>query len=418
MTRKVDDAIEYQILYLPKSSSANDFTVFEWLEDVTQVWERFLNTLESQHADVSIFKKGPFVTFGILNKTIQSRMSSEANDVNISGVLKCDSSSGKPSVANYKTYLGVLTSDSNNDWIPNAFSNEEIPYYYSQHVSEDSVYWVDGRTGVSTWTHPLYQKYHDMLARARIEKPLSDFKSLTHFQLCFLMDCGGHFETIDNIMEVARIFGIKLTQEPFLFHLMKLCLNFYAITSKKDRNSIRCVDDILIQMDRRRREVNSLREEVETIKKSTNDMSICVECSLSQASIKCSDCNDIFCAECFGRIHSSGSRRFSHKKLVVEISRCSECQSSFALFQCVHCFDIYCVGCLSRYHMRGGRRNHIHIILRNPHRKGLVDFKSSVLLEQAMSPWVKIDDPQGLPTYTNLITNESRRDIPLTVINE
>ena len=421
MTRKSGDSIEYQILYLPKSSSAEDFTVFEWSDNILDVWDKLVAVLETQHADMLVFKKGPWAVFGITSRVIQSRVASDGSAPLVTGVLKCDSRTGVPTVASYREYMSFRPEDSEYEWILENILNDETPYCFSQHVSESSIYWVDCRTGVSTWAHPLYQKYASMLVRARIRKPLSDAKSIMHFQLEFLVDsASSHLETIENVLDAARIFKIKITQEPYLVHPLLSCVRFYSVLSRPLDLSTRPVEDTLAAIERKRRDVTVLQKEVSRIKTAAVTDTSCIECTKSKAAmIHCSDCEDLFCEQCYENIHASGSRKNSHVRTVVELALCSECTLTVSMFHCVNCGDVYCARCLEKIHMRGGRRNHVQVVLRRP---GIQNCSSSgeksiLLLDQAMSPWIQLTDGDGLVTNYNLVTNESRRDSPLAVIN-
>lgn len=48
------------------------------------------------------------------------------------------------------------------------------------------LYWVDGRTQESTWKHPHYDKYRQMLQVCRKQKILPHWKSIMAFQIEFL----------------------------------------------------------------------------------------------------------------------------------------------------------------------------------------------------------------------------------------
>ena len=419
MTRQTGEIIEYQILYLPKSSSAEDFTVFDWAGDILKVWDQLTATLVPQNRDMSTFKKGPWSVFGITNKTIQSRIASENAATVVTGILRCPSDSAAPSSENFKDYLNFQPSDFPFEWIITAMMNEAIPYYYSQHVSDGCVYWVDGRTGLSTWAHPWYGKYLGILKSARRTKPLSDWKSVAHFQLRCLIDSipdSAPIESLDNITEVARVFGVNLQEEPYLVHLMKAALRYYALVEKQSA-SLKTVEDFRIQIDRRRREVKLLTNSVATLKKTADSLSTCVECETARATVHCADCEDYFCAACFDKIHASGSRKLSHSKTIVEMTLCAECCSQIAGVHCVNCFDLFCTVCFEKLHSRGGRRNHTAVVTRRDSAGAASNPQATQTLARAQSPWIQLVDEEGVGVYTNVVTHESRRDRPLAVIN-
>merc|ERR1719160_2090552 len=87
--------------------------------------------------------------------------------------------------------------------------------------------------------------------------------------------------------------------------------------------------------------------------------------------------------------------------------------------------------------MRGDRRNHVPIILRSYNQETVsapsnstfnygnihpaevaVGSASAQMLAKALSPWLRFEDESQIPIFYNIHTEETRRDLPLAVINE
>lgn len=58
MTREGSFGPEFQIIYLPKSAVAEDFTLFEWNPNIAELWDQLLTVLETQDRDMSMFASG------------------------------------------------------------------------------------------------------------------------------------------------------------------------------------------------------------------------------------------------------------------------------------------------------------------------------------------------------------------------
>ena len=412
MTRQMDEAIEYQFLYLPKSSSVDNLTLLPWSEDAHTAWSHMremVRTLEDR--DLSFFDSDPWCTFGITNKTVQSRIRADKSTTVVTGILRCSpENSNESSRDQFREYLKFTPQDAGYEWIIDAIMQEAIPHYFSRHVSEGSVYWVDGRTGLSTWAHPLYDKYSSMLKKARELRPLSDAKSMIEFQLKCLAPQPE--ESLENMHEIARILGIKLKEEPFLVPVVRGLLGHVRLVSSFV--SLQTVDDVKYLIAQKRSEFASLERTVALQSAKT----ACVECEKERASIHCSDCGDLFCGACFECIHSSGSRKYSHKRTEIERFECCDCAgSAVATFFCPNCKDHYCEICFEQMHSRGGRRNHVSVIVKTGSTLVPQESLNRRRVDKMKSVWIRLCDAAGT-AYCNLETLESRRDLPLALVND
>lgn len=437
MTRQGTFGPEFQIVYLPKSPVPEDFTMFEWNANVAEIWDQFLTVIEGKEdRDMRLFNQGPWRTFGVTRDEVQIALKHGVDQKTVvDGILYC-ADGVAPNLQEHMRYIGFdPATDGNFVWICQAFKDEQKPPNYFQYVKDGMVYWVEATTQEATWKHPLYEKYQRMLQVARFQKPLPHWKSIMAFRIEFLLgqvftwecEATGEYpvvETVDNVIEMARIFGVDIKNEPYLVHVLKRALRHYS-TVVKEKRKVTHVEDFRALMQRYRDLVGQFEMAREIEAKKMQKMKVCVQCDEKDAVLFCDQCKDFFCQECFDRLHSRG-RRQTHRRTWVEMGLCAECQESVALFHCVQCADLYCRDCYHEWHVRGGRRNHIPIILRsfNSQTHTLAEATSAMgtgsgkILGQARSPWFAFSDENNVKLYYNILTGESRRDMPLATINE
>jgi len=432
---------EFQIIYLPKSPVPEDFTMFEWNANIAEIWDQFLKVVEGhEDRDLRLFNQGPWRTFGVTRDEVQIALKQGTdNKTIIDGILYCQDNQA-PNLQEHMRYLGFdPATDENYIWICEAFRSEPKPPQFFQYVKDNMVYWVDATTAEPTWKHPHYDKYKQMLHAARNQRPVGHWKSVMAFRIEYLLSGiftweveesvqnGGEYplvETVENVLEMERIFDINIKNEPYLVHVLKRALRHYG-NAVKEKRKVKDVEDFRNLMQRYRDVVSQFENMRDEEAKRVGKMKICVQCNEKDAVLFCDQCKDFFCQGCFDRLHASG-RRKTHRRTWVEMGMCSECQESIALFHCVQCADLYCRDCYQDWHVRGGRRNHIPIVLRsfNSQTNKIADATpamgtgSAKVLAQARSPWFIFKDENNVNLYYNFHTQESRRDMPLAVINE
>jgi hypothetical protein len=436
MTRKGHFGPEFQIVYLPKSAVQEDFTIFEWNSNIAEIWNQFLTVVEGKDdkddRDMSLFNQGPWRTFGVTRDEVQIALKQGVDETtNIEGILYC--ADGQiPSLEEHLRYLGFdPTTDEHFIWIFQAFKDEPKPSYMYQYVKDCMVYWVDGRDQIATWKHPWYEKYKRMLHTARVKKVLPHWKEIMAFRIEFLLtqlfteeNENPHVETVENVIEMSRIFGVDIKNEPYLVHVLRRALRHYGDAVREQRK-VKDVEDFRNLMQRYRDLVEQFERANDEERKRVAEQKVCVECDTKDAVMFCDQCRDFFCEGCFNRLHSKG-RRQNHLRTWVEMGTCAECTESIALFHCVQCADLYCRDCYQEWHVRGGRRNHIPIVLRSFNSqtdklavaKPLLGTGCARILSQARSPWFSFSDENNVKLYYDIIEGQSRRDMPLAIINE
>lgn len=439
MTRQGTFGPEFQIVYLPKSPVPEDFTLFEWNPNIAEIWDQFLTVIEGKEdRDMRLFNQGPWRTFGVTRDEVQIALKQGVDQKTVvDGILYCKDGNS-PDLQEHMRYLGFdPATDENYVWVCSAFKDEPKPSNFHQYVKDGRVFWVDAVTQEATWKHPHYDKYRKMLQVARNQKPVAHWKSIMAFRIEFLLsniitwecEATGEYplvETVENVIEMGRIFGVDIKEEPYQVHVIKRALRHYG-NAVKEKRKVKDVEDFRNLMQRYRDLVGQFEAARQEEIKRVRDMKVCVQCDEKDAKdavLFCDQCKDFFCKGCFDRLHSRG-RRQNHRRTWVEMGMCAECQETIALFHCVQCADLYCRDCYQDWHIRGGRRNHIPIILRsfNSQTHALPDATPAMgtgaakVVSQARSHWFSFVDENGVKLYYNFLTGESRRDMPLAVIN-
>lgn len=231
-------------------------------------------------------------------------------------------------------------------------------------------------------------------------------------------------ETVENVIEMARIFGVDIKAEPYLVHVLQRALRHYG-RAVQEKRRVKDVEDFRNLMQRYRDLVGQFEAAKDEEAKRVMKLKVCVQCDEKDAVLFCDQCRDFLCQGCFNRLHARG-RRQSHRRTWVEMGMCAECQESIALFHCVQCADLYCRDCFQEWHIRGGRRNHIPIVLRSfnsqthriPAATPAMGTGAAKIIAQARSSWFCFVDENNVKLYHNIQTGESRRDMPMAVINE
>merc|ERR1719197_1562438 len=114
-------------------------------------------------------------------------------------------------------------------------------------------------------------------------------------------------ETVENVMEMARIFSVDIRNEPYLVHVLQRALRHYANVVREKRkvkdvedfwNMILRYKDIVAQFEQSSREEEKLMRQKQK----------CVQCEDTRAVLFCDQCKDYFCQGCYDRLHARGRR--------------------------------------------------------------------------------------------------------------
>merc|ERR1719213_59597 len=85
-------------------------------------------------------------------------------------------------------------------------------------------------------------------------------------------------ETVENVLEMARIFGIDVKIEPYLVHVLKRALRHYG-NVVKDKRKVKYVEDFRMLMQRYCDIVSQFERTRDEESRKILQMKVCVHCS-------------------------------------------------------------------------------------------------------------------------------------------
>ena len=388
-TRLADHRVEFQICLTPKVA---DRTVLDWSRDLDHLFNDMIVFCDSHKLLRNLpqsVRKDPNKFFGIFHPQVQARVSdpplSAPNFPQASGVLAC-SNGVSPTLSELKTYMGLHpTRDANLDWLVQEMLCDPLPPGYTQHVSRNSTYWTVHPSDESTWKHPHFDKYSHYIKCAR------NFDS--DDRVLFQLDNRPPDTGITGLIEIARIYKVRLDQEPFLVHAFS------------DPDSI----------DWTNQRIKTARQTFENVYRLYRSIHapVCSECDKDWPAQFCFDCDDYFCEECFTSIHDSG-KRITHRRLPFRSPICSECTHSSSSVLCTNCSDSYCFLCFKHIHARGGRRYHVPVVLLDMSSNTTCDYSNNIKEKYSTmkSPWIVYNG-----VYYNVENNFEHSSIPPSHLN-
>merc|ERR1712112_714529 len=71
---------------------------------------------------------------------------------------------------------------------------------------------------------------------------------------------------------------------------------------------------------------------------------VCNECEKKSALVRCQDCVELFCYECYKDTHACGKRK-RHCVRLPTTTFCHDCDEREAAYMCQECEDLVCTKC-------------------------------------------------------------------------
>lgn len=255
--------------------------------------------------------------------------------------------------------------------------------------------------------------------------------------------------TPDIVEKVALLLEVDTRSEVFLARVIKQTLEAYV---DKQFNLGTILQDLEKPFEVFRK-MRALQTKVDVIRK-PDTITMCQECEEKSACVRCHQCRDFFCQDCFNATHATGKRRghiindveqlvcaacdhmvatsqciqcgifycdqcfvtthasrpelHNHLKRIINGLVCLECEHYNASVLCEDCVDLFCTECFIKLHRKGKRRQHVHLTLDNTgqvYRGGFLvpPEEAQVLTDRARStaesgPYVPFKD-DNLNTY-------------------
>merc|ERR1712093_473004 len=270
--------------------------------------------------------------------------------------------------------------------------------------------------------------------------------------------------TPEIIEKLAVLLKVDTADEFFLVRCLKQSLEAYV---EKRFHGGTLVQDMMEPLDFLRR-VRKQQVKVDVIK-TPDHIIMCQECEAKSAVVKCEQCKDYFCQDCFNATHSTGKRRAhltsdveqlvcaayddrvatcqcvqcglfysdqgfedihayrpelrNHLKRVINGLVCLECEHFNASVLCEDCVDLFCTECFIKPHRKGKRRQHVHLTIDNTgqiFRGGFLvpPEEAQVLTDRARStvetgPWVPFRDDDLKVFWYHLLDKVSIEQSPV-----
>lgn len=358
-------------------------------------------------------------------------------------------------------------------WIAEEASKEIPPDEWRELVNEqgETMYYNQEDRRLQK-VHPIIEKYGEIYHKQRsytkqmVRGELSDGSVKGDAKHAAIMGDvmaratkGIPVTTPDIVEGVCQLLGIDTKSEYFLVRAVKQTIEAY-VERKFDLSTL--LQDLAEPIECLR-QIRTKQNQVDVIRK-PDKIIMCTECEKKSAIVKCEQCKDFFCQECFNQTHKTGKRRahitsdveqlvcaafddrvatcqcvqcglfFSdqgfryvhafdasqpqlrnHLKRVINGLVCLECEHFNATVLCEGCVDLFCTECFIKLHRKGKRRQHVHLTIDNTgqiFRGGFLvpPEEAQVLTDRARStvesgPWVPFRD-ESLGVYWYHLTEK------------
>merc|ERR1719217_736050 len=366
-------------------------------------------------------------------------------------------------------------------WIAEEASRAEIPQDWKELINQD------GETMYYHVATRKLQKVHPLIER---------FSQIYHKQRSFTkMMVQGERNDLDTVETKLSVLTTEIKSraskglpDPTTPEIIeKMCL-LLDLETAKEYFLVRCVKQTLSAYVEKRfhlgsfvtdlgepikflRRVRKAQVKVDVIK-TPDHIIMCQECEAKAAVVKCEQCKDYFCQDCFNSTHATGKRRAhitsdveqlvcaayedkvatcqcvqcglfysdegflyvhafdaarpdlrNHLKRVINGLVCLECEHYNASVLCEDCVDIFCTECFIKLHRKGRRRQHVHLTIDNTgqiYRAGfLVPYEEAqILMDRARStdetgPWLAFRSEEGLDLQYYHLKEKVMADSPI-----
>lgn len=377
----------------------------QMLEECKEVSEEALQFLDAD--PLSLFGIADPVTQKALEKSAQVPVLKcvKWNYMTGGGLAgQLDNGGAKPCLEEWFSYLNAdIDRDSKYKWVIEAFAEVELPLPWSSYLGVGSIIcFLNNESQETTWKHPFYDYFTQLLNHCRNCSPEEHIRlrlnrMLWSYERESSVDISLQQPLLSPlyVMKAAEIWDVDLSTEGFLVRTLKVFLNAFAqqyrLEEEIDLKEINWSLDILenermkhfvgakvpggarekaaLEADRVKNDSQSYgnfrsdlgpskthynsnnREDidpVELIKPHVQAQLYCVECQVLATNF-CPQCEDLFCEQCYERLHSRGNRQLHRPNHLIP---CCLCRSFPAKLQCTYTYGNYCLECYSRKHVK------------------------------------------------------------------
>lgn len=357
---------EFSVTYTKWDPDGSDEYLYHmhlpWKEDVDALWIEALQKLEveaklSQNA-LSLLDADPLWLFGVADAATQ-RAIERASQV---PTLKCMGQ--KPSLAEWFAYLNAdEEADKEYTWVIESFAECELPEPWTSYKGPGNVVcYLDNSTDDTTWKHPFYPYFEQLLTTCRESTHEEHIKLrinrvLWSYETEAQTDIANQMPLISPkyVKILSEILGINLLVEPYMVRTLKRFLQCFSQQYHEGELDTEEVKACLEIVENERKKFIEVTVDMKfeedpaaALDKAQPGRMYCVQCTTNQAACYCPECGDCFCDDCFGALHRKGNRAFHKPNYFIPCSLCPPEDSDPAMLQCTYSHDFFCVDCYTR----------------------------------------------------------------------
>jgi hypothetical protein len=362
-------------------------------------------------------------------------------------------------------------------WIAEEASRAQLPIDWKELINQDGeTMYYHVATRKLQKVHPLVERYSQIYHKQRsftkmmVQGERDDLDSVETKLSVLTTEIKSRASknlpdptTPEIIEKMCLLLDIETSKEYFLVRCVKQTLAAYV---EKRFHLGSFVTDLTDEIKFLRR-VRKQQVKVDVIK-TPDHIIMCQECEAKSAVVKCEQCKDYFCQDCFNATHSTGKRRAhltsdveqlvcaayddrpatcqcvqcglfysdqgfheihayrwelgKHVKRVIDGLVCLECEHFNASVLCEDCVDLFCTECFIKLHRKGKRRQHVHLTIDNTgqiFRGGFLvpPLEAEVLKDRARStvesgPWLQFRDDNQQMYWYHLVDKKTTHHSP------
>lgn len=368
-TREGDTGPEYQVVYTQQDENGGETPahsmVLEWTNDVDAIWVEALQQLED-HAGLSedalaFLDADPLWLFGIADAATQRALEKTA----VVPMLRCMGQ--RPILDEWFAYLNAdEKGDANYRWVVESFAECELPEPWTSFKGVGSVVcYLNNETDETTWKHPFYDYFAQLLSHCRRSTPEEHIKLrinrvLWSYEAESQTDVQAQMPLVSPkyVKVLGEILDCNLIEQPFMVRTLKTFLKAFSQMyhdGELDTQEVTFCLDIV----KNERAKNSVAKQLSLDDAGDKDTDIagtgqmyCIECFHNEGNVAhlyCPECGDCLCMSCFERLHAKGNRAAHEPNHFIP---CVMCKTMPAKLQCTYTRGKYCTDCYYRKHAK------------------------------------------------------------------
>ncbi|KAF4724627.1 hypothetical protein FOZ62_026390, partial [Perkinsus olseni] len=215
-----------------------DSVLLDWTDDVDTLWIEVMAVLEDTQAlgeaSLEFLDCDPLFLFGVADPTTQKAV--ERTSGNAVPMLRCAGS-----IPTTHEWFGYLQADPQIDeeftWVVDSFANQELPHPWTSVIGVGSIIcYVNDETSESTWKHPFYDYFAQLLDHCRHVTKEEHIKlRISRMLWSYEAECNSNILTQEPLIspryvrEIAEVLKVDVITEPYMVRTMKVFLKAFSL---------------------------------------------------------------------------------------------------------------------------------------------------------------------------------------------